>query len=129
MNKSNAIEKKEANYVEFIIYRFPKKNEKSVLQIITKSLDFFRNEDVRYDYFKLGSRENIPGFTNITRTISATPKEEVWMDLIYYRDRNHRDQFVANMSNNKECQAGYEEFTKLITPGSEIINGEFSRMT
>lgn len=129
MNKSNAIEKKEANYVEFIIYRFPKKNEKSVLQIITKSLDFFRNEGVRYDYFKLGNRENIPGFTNITKTISATPKEEVWMDLIYYRDRNHRDQFVANMSNNKECQAGYEEFTKLITPGSEIINGEFSRMT
>lgn len=129
MNKSNAIEKKEANYVEFIIYRFPKKNEKSVLQIITKSLDFFRDEGVRYDYFKLGSRENIPGFTNITKTISATPKEEVWMDLIYYRDRNHRDQFVANMSNNKVCQAGYEEFTKLITPGSEIINGEFSRMT
>lgn len=129
MNKSNAIEKKEANYVEFIIYRFPKKNEKSVLQIITKSLDFFRNEGVRYDYFKLGSRENIPGFTNITKTISATPKEEVWMDLIYYRDRNHRDQFVANMSNNKECQAGYEGFTKLITRGSEIINGEFSRMT
>jgi len=100
-----------------------------VRQIITKSLDFFRNEGVRYDYFKLGSRENIPGFTNITKTISATPREEVWMDLIYYRDRNHRDQFVANMSNNKECQAGYEEFTKLITPGSEIINGEFSRMT
>jgi hypothetical protein len=73
---------------------------------------------------------SIPGFTNITKTISATPTdEEVWMDLLYYSDRNHRDQFVAKMSNNKECQAWYEEFTKLLTPGSEIINGEFSRMS
>lgn len=131
MNESNTITNKETgNYIEFIIYRFPKKNQEFMLQIIKKSLDIFRNEGIRYDYFKLGSTENIPGFTNITKTISANPAdEEVWMDLLYYRDRNHRDQFMTEMSNNKECQAWYEEFTQLLTPGSEIINGEFNRMS
>lgn len=131
MNKPNTTTNKETgNYIEFIIYRFPKKNQESMLQIIKKSLDIFRNEGIRYDYFKLTNTENIPGFTNITKTISANPAdEEVWMDLLYYRDRKHRDEFMTKMSNNKECQAWYEEFTELLNPGSEIINGEFSRMS
>lgn len=131
MNKPNTTTNKETgNYIEFIIYRFPKKNQESMLQIIKKSLDIFRNEGIRYDYFKLTNTENIPRFTNITKTISANPaNEEVWMDLLYYRDRKHRDEFMTKMSNNKECQAWYEEFTELLNPGSEIINGEFSRMS
>lgn len=51
-----------------------------------------------------------------------------WMDLLYYRDRKHRDEFASNMSNNKDSQEACQEFMKLTTPGSEIINGEFSRL-
>lgn len=128
MNQTEITNDESSNYVEFLIYRFPKKNEERMLQIIKKSLDSFRKEDVKYDYFKLGSTENIPGFTNITKTISATPDEEVWMDLLFYRDQKHRDEFVAKMSNDKECQAGYQEFMKLITQASEVVNGEFNRL-
>jgi hypothetical protein len=31
------------------------------------------------------------------------------------------------MSNDKECEVGYEEFMKLLTPDAHIINGEFIR--
>ena len=54
--------------------------------------------------------------------------EDVWINMLSYKDKKHRDEFVTKMSDNKECQEGYEKFTKLITPVSEIITGEFSRL-
>jgi hypothetical protein len=48
--------------------------------------------------------------------------------MFSYRDQKHRDQFVAKMATDKECQEDYKEFTKLITPGSQIITGEFKRL-
>jgi uncharacterized protein YbaA (DUF1428 family) len=60
--------------------------------------------------------------------ISARQDEEVWFNMLSYKDKKHRDEFVTKMSDNKECQEGYKEFTKLITLGSEIITGEFSRL-
>jgi len=128
MNKTENINEKSTDYVEFIIYRIPRKNQEPMLQLNKKSLDFFSKEGVKYDNFKLGNTENIPGFTNITKTISAASDDEVWMDLLYYRDRKHRDEFASNMSNNKDSQEACQEFMKLTTPGSEIINGEFSRL-
>ena len=86
MNQTEITNEESSNYVEFLIYRFPKKNEERMLQVIKKSLDSFRKEDVKYDYFKLVYRD-IPGFTNITKTISATPDEEVWMDY-YFETKN-----------------------------------------
>ena len=32
--------------------------------------------------------------------------------MFSYRDQKHRDQFVAKMATDKECQEGYKEFTK-----------------
>ena len=53
---------------------------------------------------------------------------DMWINMFSYRDQKHRDQFVAKMATDKECQEGYKEFTKLITPGSQIITGEFKRL-
>lgn len=77
MNKTENINEKSTDYVEFIIYRIPRKNQEPMLQLNKKSLDFFSKEGVKYDNFKLGNTENIPGFTNITKTISAASHEEV----------------------------------------------------
>ena len=37
------------------------------------------------------------GITNIAKTISATQDEEVWMELIFYTDRKHKDEVGAKM--------------------------------
>ena len=121
--------KKEYSYAEFMISRSPKKNHDAILQLENKSLDMFGREGVLYDLFILGNSTSWEGFTNISKALSASPgKEDVWVNIMSYRDKKHRDEFVAKMSNDKECQEGYEEFTKLLTPGSEIFTGEFKRV-
>src|SRR5512145_3337985 len=108
-------------YVEFMISRSPKKNHESLLQLEKKSADMFKREGVSYDLFLLSNTSSWEGFTNISKTISASEDEEVWVSMLSYKDKKDRDDFVAKMSDNKECQEGYEEYTKLITPESEII--------
>ena len=115
-------------YVEFMISRSPKKNHESLLQLEKKSADMFKREGVSYDLFLLSNTSSWEGFTNISKTISASEDEEVWVSMLSYKDKKNRDDFVAKMSDNKECQEGYEEYTKLMTPESEIIAGEFSRL-
>ena len=51
--------------------------------------------------------------------------EEIWINMLSDKNQKHRDKFVAKMSNDNESQDSYEIFTKLITPGSQIIPGEF----
>jgi uncharacterized protein YbaA (DUF1428 family) len=47
------------------------------------------------------------GITNIAKTVSANQDDEVWMDLIFYRDRKHLSM-------------------DLVTPRTGFIMGEFS---
>jgi uncharacterized protein YbaA (DUF1428 family) len=37
------------------------------------------------------------GITNIAKTISATQDEEVWLELIFYRDRKHKEEVGVKM--------------------------------
>jgi len=117
-----------ATYVEFMVSRSPKKNHEALLKLEKKSAEMFRREGVQYDLFLLSNGTSWEGFTNISKMVSASEDEEVWINMLSYKDKKNRDEFVAKMSDNKECQEGYEQFTKLITPGSEIITGEFSRL-
>ena len=123
----NQIEKN-GKYVEFMISRSPKKNHEALLHLETKSADMFRRWGVSYDLFLLSNTSSWEGFTNISKIVSASEDEEVWVSMFSYKGKKDRDDFVTKMSDNKECQEGYEEYTKLITPGSQIIAGEFSRL-
>ena len=57
------------NYVEFVLYRIPKENHEPMLQTIRRIIDIFAKEDVRFDCFGLIGSENLPGFTNIAKTM------------------------------------------------------------
>jgi uncharacterized protein YbaA (DUF1428 family) len=68
-------------------------------------------------------------FVNITETVSAKQdEEEVWIEVQFYRDRNHRDEIMANMEKDKNCESLYQQYLSLITPGSRTIIREFSRL-
>ena len=41
------------------------------------------------------------GITNIAKTILANQDDEVWMELIFYRDRKHKDEVGAKMQNDE----------------------------
>ena len=69
------------------------------------------------------------GITNIAKTVSANQdEEEVWMELIFYRDRKHRDEVGANMQNDENMERLYKQSVDLLSPGTGFIMGEFSRL-
>ena len=72
--------------------------------------------------------ENIEGFTNITKTVSAGQDEEIWIEILSYKDSKHKDEVTEKMKNDKNCESGYQQFLDLITPGSNVIHGDFSRL-
>ena len=69
------------------------------------------------------------GITNIAKTVSASQDEEVWMELIFYRDRKHRDEVGAKMQNDENMERLYKQSVDLLSPGSNFVMGEFSRLS
>ncbi len=89
-----------------------------------------KKENVSYQCFGLNSSEKIPGFINITRIIPINPdEEEIWINMVTYQHQQYRAEVVEKISKDKECQDIYEEFMKLLTPGTEFINGEFKNLS
>ena len=108
--------KKEYSYAEFMISRSPKKNHDAIIAVGKQIFGYVWKGGVCYDLFMLGNSTRWEGFSNISKALSASPGEEdIWVNIMSYRDKKHRDEFVAKMSNDKECQEGYEEFVKLLT--------------
>jgi uncharacterized protein YbaA (DUF1428 family) len=68
------------------------------------------------------------GITNIAKTVSADQDNEVWMELIFYRDRKHRDEVSAKMRNDESMSPLFQQSMDLVTPGTGFIMGEFSRL-
>jgi uncharacterized protein YbaA (DUF1428 family) len=135
MSKSNILgneqEKKEIeSHAQIFIYRVPKKNHDAMVQLnkqIKNSLPI--HGPINSEFFYLSSTDTIMNFVNITETVSAKQdEEEVWIEVQSYRDRNHRDEIMANMEKDKNCESLYQQYLSLITSGSRTIIGEFSRL-
>lgn len=121
--------KETKNYVEFVFYRVPKKNHESLLQVTNRLIELLKKEEVCYECFGLIGAEKIHGFINLSRIIPInTDEEEIWINMVTYKGRKDRTEVVEKISKDKECQDIYEEFIKLITPGTEFINGEFRNL-
>jgi uncharacterized protein YbaA (DUF1428 family) len=68
------------------------------------------------------------GITNIAKTISATQDEEVWLELIFYRDLKHKEEVGAKMRNDERMGTLWQRSMSLISPGTGFIMGELSRL-
>ena len=94
MNESNTteIEQGIGSEVAHFVYRVPKKNNDAMMQLNKQFVDTMRKYGASHLIFQLSNTEApMEGITNITKTLSANQDEEVWLELIFYRDRKHRD--------------------------------------
>lgn len=132
MSKSNIteIEQGIGSEVSHFVYRVPKKNHDAIVQLSKEFGDIIRNYGVAHLVFQLNNTEApMEGITNIAKTISATQDEEVWLELIFYRDRKHRDEVGAKMQNDENMERLYKQSVELLSPGSSFVMGEFSRLS
>jgi uncharacterized protein YbaA (DUF1428 family) len=116
--------------VAHFIYRVPKKNHDAMIQINKQFADTMRKYGAAHLIFQLNNTE-IPmmeGITNIAKAVSATQDEEVWLELIFYRDSKHKDEVGTKMQNDKSMYSLYQQSLALLTPGTSFVMGEFSRL-
>ena len=104
MNVSNTteIEKGIGSEVAQFVYRVPKKNHDAMMKLCKQAADMTRKCGAAHLVFQLNNSEvPMEGITNIAKTVSANNDEEVWLELIFYRDRKHRDESEAEMNNDE----------------------------
>jgi uncharacterized protein YbaA (DUF1428 family) len=131
VNKTNStIDLENGSYLAAFLYRVPKKNHDAMMLFCKQFNDIFKKYGIlQWEIFQLSRTDNMDGFTNISQTISANPdEEEVWVELLSYRDKKHKDEAMEKMKGDKNCEQGYRQFLDLITPGSKVIYGDFHRL-
>ena len=126
---SSANQKDSQGQVAIFLYRAPKKNHDGMLEVNRQSLDFFiKHGASSFEIFSLTSRENMMEFVNLSKTISASDDEEVWLEIQSYRDSEHVKEFTASMQGDKSIEPIYKRFIELITPGSIVSFGGFGKI-
>ena len=115
---------------DHFVYRVPKKNHNAIMQLNKQFSDIIRNYGVAHLVFQLNNKEesSMEGITNIAKTVSATQDEEVWMEIIFYRDHKHKDEVAAKMRNDERMGSLWQRSMELVSPGTGFILGQFSRI-
>ena len=122
MSKSNSTD---ASLVTHFVYKIPKKNHDAMLQLCKQSNEIFMQHGVpRYDVFRLNNTDvPMEGFTNIADTVSAKQDEEVWVESLYYRDRQHMNDLMAKMQKDERMESLMKQSFDLISSGTSFIMG------
>jgi uncharacterized protein YbaA (DUF1428 family) len=131
MSKPNLteIEQGIGSEVDHFVYRVPPKNHDVMVQLNKQFAEIMRKYGAPHLIFQLNNTEApMDGITNITKTVSANQDDEVWMELIFYRDRKHRDEVSANMQNDESMGRLFQQSLDLVTAGTGFIMREFSRI-
>jgi uncharacterized protein YbaA (DUF1428 family) len=132
MSKSNAIEIEQGigSEIDHFIYRVPKKNHDSVVQLSKEFSEIIRNYGVVHLVFQLKNTEApMDGMINIANTVSAIQDEDVWLELMFYRDHNHRDEVRTKMRADERVGSLWQRSVELVSPGTGFIMGEFNRLS
>ena len=127
MSKSGSTD---ASVVSHIVYRVPKKNHDAMLQICKEAYVMLKQHGIlHYDAFKL-SNTDVPmeGFMNIASIVSANQDEEVWIESIYYKDRQHMNEVMSKMEKDERMGQMMKQSIDLLPPGAKFIVGDFERL-
>jgi hypothetical protein len=113
----------------YFAFRVPKKNHDSMMQGAKKANEFFRKLGVPHSLFQLNNIKTYEdvSFTNVTKTMSASQGEEIWLQLMFFCDRRHMEEWMSKGENDEIMNKLFQQFMELITPGS-CVEGEFGRL-
>jgi len=124
------IEQRIGSEISHFIYRVPKKNHDVMVALNRQFSETMRKHGAIHLIFQLNNTEaSMEGITNIAKTVLANQDDEVWMELIFYRDRMHRNEVEAKLRNDEKMERLFKQSAALITQGTSFILGEFSRIS
>jgi Protein of unknown function (DUF1428) len=114
------------NHVRLYLYRIPKKNHDAMVQLGDQFAEMFRNYGCYARSFQLESTETSEDFTSVADTVSLNQKEEIWLDLEFTTDRNHRDDVDTKIQNDESAGLLMKQFLELLVKGSRPIKSDFT---
>ena len=120
-------QKNSGGLIKILVIRAPKDNHDALVKIGKQTDIFFRKHGVSKNVYRLNARENMMNFVNLAKTISANDNEDVWLEILSYRDAKHVEEVMKAMEGDKRANELYKEAMEIITPGS-IVFGDFSRL-
>ncbi|MDQ2684693.1 MAG: DUF1428 family protein [Thermoproteota archaeon] len=126
-NSDNFAKRELGGLIQIVFIRAPKKNRDALAKIGKETDDFFNKHGVLKFVYRLNARENMIGFVNLSKIISANDDEDVNLEILSYRDAKHLEEVMKAMEGDKRANELYKESMEIITPGS-IVFGEFSRL-
>jgi hypothetical protein len=86
---------------------------------------------LRMEIFQLTNTDTYDGCTNIFNTVSANQDEEIWVELQSHRDLKRMNEITSEVMKDEIMHAEgplVKQFMDLVTPGSGMIMGKFTRM-
>jgi uncharacterized protein YbaA (DUF1428 family) len=123
------IEQRIGSEVDHFVYRVPKKNHDSMVRLNKQFAEIMKKYGAPHLIFQLNNTgAPMEGITNIAKTVLANQDDEVWMELIFYRDRKHKDEVGAKMQNDENMGRLFQQSLDLVTEGTGFIMGQFSRI-
>ena len=126
-NSDNLTSQKNSDgLIRVLVIRTPKDNHDALVKIGKETDIFFRKHGVSKNVYRLNARENMMDFVNLANTISANDNEDVWLEILSYRDAKHVEEVMKAMEGDKRANELYKEAMQIIAPGS-IVFGDFSR--
>jgi uncharacterized protein YbaA (DUF1428 family) len=131
MSKFNIteIEQGIGSEADHFVYRVPKKNHDAMVQLNKQFGDIIRNYVVAHLVFQLNNTEApMEDITNIAKTVSANQDEKVWMELIFYRDRKHKEEVATKIQNDERMGSLWQRTMDIVSRGTGFIMGQFSRI-
>lgn len=113
----------------YFAFRVPKKNRDAMIQGAKKANELFRKLGVPRYLFQLNNRKTYEdvGFINIAKTMLANQDEEIWLQIMFFNDRRHMEEWMTKYEKEETMNELFQQFMKLITPGS-CVEGEFGRL-
>ena len=122
-----ANQKDTGSLIKILFIRAPKKNHDAIVKIGKQTDNFYKKNGVSKYGYRLNSRENMMDFVNVSRTISASDDEDVWLEILSYRDAKHVEAVMKAMEGDKRANELYGEVMELITP-RPIAFGDFIKV-
>ena len=113
--------------IKILFIRAPKQNHDALVKIGKQTDLFYKKHGVSKSVYKMNAREDKMDFVSLSKVISAGDDEDVWLEILSYRDINHVQEVMKALEGDKRGSELYTEAMELITPGS-IVFGDFSKL-
>jgi uncharacterized protein YbaA (DUF1428 family) len=120
-------EQQEGKHVQLFVYKLPKKNHDAMVKLVKKFTALYKKYGTQsWEIYQLNSTEAFDGSTSIAKIVSASPNEEIWVEVDHYKNRNTRDSVVSAIMQDPSAGEMFGALAGTMSEGFSLIMGEFN---